>query len=85
MNIKDLPEFYDTVYKHLTKTREWSHELALLWLTNSPWRLVLRVNNLLARRNIIARHNHSERRADGSVWVSDTRTLSSLVLLRSGS
>ena len=72
--------FYRTVVDHL---RERGHRDPEGRVMRSTFSAVLRLNNLIVRHRILARHNYVERRADGSTWAADTRTMSSLVLMAS--
>jgi len=51
---KRFRNFYLVVYKHLTKTRGWDDGKARAWLMTRPWRVVLRANNFIVRRRILA-------------------------------
>lgn len=73
---KNMPSFYRVVIKYLIKERGYSKEDAYEWVFNKTWSIVLRTNNFITRRAIIADYNYCEGK-----YVSNTLNKSSLVIL----
>lgn len=50
--------FYKVVYDYLTKVRHFTPQESSLFLSQKPFKVVLRTNNFIVRRKIIKSHTY---------------------------